>query len=140
MTNPIAPGTAGLVKHVSSHSSSTRYEAVTVTRTTKARVFARASYEGAPEREFRLDNMRQYGEKTWRADELIVDPAALEKIARDQESEQARRSLERRALVAISDLRALFEGHKVHNRSEAEIEALCDLRGRLCTPADVSGG
>ncbi len=109
----IAPGTPGLIKHVPSHSGSARYQADQVTRTTKARVFARAAYDGAPEVEFRRDNLRQYGEKTWRADELIVDPAAIAKISEQQAAEQARARLEGRAQVALSDIRKLFEGYSL---------------------------
>lgn len=140
MGTTIAPGTEGLVRHTSVHSSATRYQAVKVTRTTKARVFVRAMYEGAPELEFRLDNLCKYGEKGWRADELIVDPAKIAKIAEQQEAARVRGALEGRAHVAIGDLRKLFEGYALCNRSEAEIEALVALRDRLCTPADVNAG
>ena len=130
MEQPIAPGTAGLVRHVN-HSGSARYTPVRVTRTTKARVFAKADHEMARETEFRLDNLRQYGEKSWRADELILDPAAIAKIGEQQEAEKARKALEMRATVAISKLRQLFEGYAVHSRTEAEIRSLEDLHDLL---------
>lgn len=139
MEKTIAPGTEGLIKHVSAHSGSARYQAVRVTRTTKARVFVRAPYEGAPEVEFRLDNLLKYGDRTWRADELIVDPDAIAKVAARQFAESERRALEGRAKVALSDLRKLFEGYAMHSRSEAEIEALVELRNRLCMEVQPTG-
>ncbi len=143
MTNTTpTPGTECLVKHVSSGmvSSSTRYRAAKVTRVTKARVFARADYEGAPELEFRLDNLREYGKKTWQADELIVDPGTIAATLAALEVEKARRALEGTALVAIADLQALFEGRAVRNRSEAEIRAIVEFRNSLCTPAAENAG
>jgi hypothetical protein len=139
MENTIAPGTEGLIKHTSAHSSATRYQAVKVTRTTKARVFARATYEGAPELEFRLDNLHKYGDKSWRADELIVDPAAIAKIGEQQEAARVRGALEGKASIAMADLRKLFEGYSLRNRSEAEIAALVDLRNRLCMEIQPTG-
>jgi hypothetical protein len=129
----------GLVKHVSSHSSSVRYQAVRITRTTKARVFARAAYDGAPELEFRLDNLLQYGERKWRADELILDPVAIAKVVADEFKQAERRALEGRAQVALSDLRKLFDGYPLRNRSEAEIEALVALRNSLCQEVQPTG-
>jgi hypothetical protein len=141
MNNPIVPGTEGLVKHVSSHShsSSVRYQDVTVSRVTKARVFAKASPE-AREVEFRLDNLREYGEKSWRADELILDPAAIAKVRADLAAEQARKALEMRAQMAMADLRKLFEGYSLHSRTEAEIERLVALQLSFCTPASENAG
>ncbi len=137
----LTPGTDGLVKHISGHSGTARYQAVKVTRVTKARVFVRdVRDDHSREREFRLDNLREYGEKSWRADELIVSPAAIADTLAALEVEKARKALEGQALVALSDLRKLFEGYAVRNRSEAEIAAVVALRDRLCTPAAENAG
>lgn len=139
----ITPGAECLIKHVSNRVSifsAIRYQAAKVTRVTKARVFVRADFKDAAEREFRLDNLREYGERTWRADELVVDPALVTKALAEQEAERARRALEGQALVAIADLRALFEGDKVRNRSESEIAALVALRDSLRIPAAENAG
>lgn len=135
MTNP-TPGTEALIKHCSSSisaSSSLRYQTVQVTRVTKARVFARAMPDGR-EREFRLDNLREYGVKRWDADELIVDTAAIAETRAALEVEKARRALEASASHALSRLSAMFEGYTLRQRTEAEILALVEFAATVTPP------
>ncbi len=139
MEQPISAGMPGLIKHVSAYSSSMRYTDVTVTRVTKARVFARSMPDGR-EVEFRLDNLREYGEKSWRADELIVDPDAIARTRAALAAEKARKALEGRAITAASDLQRLFEGHAVRARSEAEILSLEAFRDSLSHLLPKRGG
>ncbi len=142
MEQPIAAGTPGLIKHNSI--SVRRYTPVTVTRTTKTSVFVKAGHQDAAERRFvdaadrrygpRPADYREYGEKAYRAAELIVDPSLIAECLADGAAEKARRDLEASAYHAISKLRSLFEGHPVHQRTEAEILALVSFAAFVTPP------
>lgn len=140
----IKPGADALIKHVSNHISygqgSARYAPATVTRVTKARVFARATYRDAAEREFRLDDLREYGEKSWRADELILDPEAIALAKAEEAAEGARKALEGRALVAMADIAKRFDRSHIHLCSAGEIELLINFRNGFCVPAAENAG
>ncbi len=139
MENTIAAGTTGLVKHVSSHSSSV------TTRPWSSPARRRRGSSPAPRTRGRPRSSS--GETTCAstarrrggADELIVDPEAIAKVAEQEEARRVRGVLEGRAAVALSDLRKLFEGYPLRNRTEAEIAAIVDLRDRLRLAAQNAG-
>jgi len=128
-----APGSDALVKHVNTHGDR-RYDPVKVTRVTKARVFVKGPHAHSTEQEFRLDNLREYGEKSWRANQLIVDPAEIAKAHAEVAAEEARKKLAARGHAAVSRLRGLFEGWKMNERTEEEVLAVEELVARLSPP------
>lgn len=132
MDQTIAAGAEGLIEHISTSigSRGPTYRAVRVTRVTKARVFVKGEREER-ETEFRLDNLAEYGEKAFKADRLILDPEKIASVRSDQAAQEARRALESRAAKALSDVSDLFAGHRVRQRTEAEILLLEELRDRL---------
>lgn len=135
MTNPTA-GADALIKHVQGYfasSNRTRYQAVKVTRVTKARVFVRESPDHQ-EREFRLDNLLEYGEKAHRADQLIVDPALVAQAVAEQAAAEERRKKEVEGLAALADVVKRFEHPSIHLCSVGEIELLIAFRDGFRVP------
>jgi hypothetical protein len=109
------------------------YTHARVTRTTDASVFVKAGFEGAKEIRFnKKDLMEHTGGRPSRRLELVVDPAAIAKALAEQEAEKARKELEAKALVAVADLRRLFDQDRVHGRTASEIEALVRFRDEVC--------